>query len=139
MKIRQCNVLGLARSIQLVDWIKERLESLQKNKTTKEAIASSASEILGFKVTPHNVSYAAQAAGLTWVKPKTKKASAKTVSRVLAKAIVELAEKAGVELSDSRIYDICGGQRMRQPAEVVATAQPQVLPSTITVDQAVMS
>ena len=107
--------------IVLVHYLEAHRDQLHLERPPYAAVARQASAELGFRCTENNVRAAAEACDMAWSVRRTggaPRASGKHVSRILARAIVEVADAAGVKV-DPDVLRIAQGRRVGEgsPAE----------------------
>jgi len=102
--------------VALARYLEAHREQLHRERPPYAAVARQASADLGFACTEHNVRAAAEACEMAWPARRSgggPRASAKHVTRVLARAVVEIGDAVGVKV-DRDILRIARGRRVTE-------------------------
>lgn len=105
--------------IALVRFLEANKQRLQEERPSYLAVAQQASAELGFVCTVNNVRAAADASDLSWTarrSPLGGRASRKHVTRILARAVMEIADALDIRV-DQDICRIARGRRLSDAAE----------------------
>jgi len=104
--------------IALARWLEAHRDQIHRERPSYGVVARQASAELGFACTENNVRAAAEACEMVWSVRRTggaPRASGKHVSRILARAVVEIADAVGVKVGQD-VHRIARGRRVTEGA-----------------------
>jgi len=103
----------------LADYIKAHSEQIRAERPSYAAVARQAGGELGFACSENNIRTVADACEMTWTPRRVcggSRASRRHVSRILARAVLEIADALDIKL-DQDVRRIAHGRRIESSAE----------------------
>ena len=105
--------------IALAKYLDAHSEQIRAERPSYEAVARQAGGELGFTCSENNIRAVAEACEMTWTPrrdPEGSRASRRHVSRMLARAVLEIADALDIKL-DQDVRRIAHGRRVESSAE----------------------
>lgn len=114
---RKYNNIGYENHHKLAQWLESQRTDLEEQRPDHQTVAERAAAALGFSVTENNVKSALNTAGIKYTCRPARRTrhsgggSGGKASRILAQAIIAMAEELGMSISDD-VRQIASARRM---------------------------